>query len=149
MKDVLTSEMIEFICGGCAVVTEEWSSHDDIEDSYTYVVNPSYFFYESKANDPRHWDDSLIGEIRDYTLGELASVLAESEYDYRQLEEIYSSWLNRMEIWEPSRRIVSWTSLSTRLPPPTCAGPTMFGHWRTSLDTVAWISWTPMILYTG
>lgn len=97
MKDVLTSEMIEFICGGCAVVTEEWSSHDDIEDSYTYVVNPSYFFYESKANDPRHWDDSLIGEIRDYTLGELASVLAESEYDYRQLEEIYSSWLNRME----------------------------------------------------
>ena len=31
------------------------------------------------------------------TLGELASVLAESEYDYRQLEEIYSSWLNRME----------------------------------------------------
>ena len=97
MKDVLTSEMIEFICGGCAVVTEEWSSHDDIEDSYTYVVNPSYFFYESKANDPRHWDDSLIGEIRDYTLGELASVLAESEYDYRQLEEIYSPWLNRME----------------------------------------------------
>lgn len=97
MKDVLTSEMIEFICGGCAVVAEEWSSHDHVDDSYTYVVNPSYFFYESKANDPRHWDDSLIGEIRDYTLGELAAVLAESEYDYRQLEEIYAPWLNRAD----------------------------------------------------
>lgn len=97
MKDVLTSEMIEFICGGCSVVAEEWSSHDHVDDSYTYVVNPSYFFYESKANDPRHWDDSLIGEIRDYTLGELAAVLAESEYDYRQLKEIYSPWLNRAD----------------------------------------------------
>lgn len=95
MKDLLTSEMYEFICGGAAIVTEEWSCHDGIEDSYTYTVNPSYFFYESKANDPRHWDNDLIGEIRDYTLGELASILAESEYDYQQLEEIYSPWLNR------------------------------------------------------
>lgn len=96
MKDLLTSEMVEFICGGCSVVSEEWSSHDNMDDSYTYVVNPSYFFYESKANDPRHWDDSLIGEIRDYTLGELAALLAESDYDFRQLEEIYSPWLNRL-----------------------------------------------------
>lgn len=95
MKDLLTSEMYEFICGGAAIVTEEWSCHDGIEDSYTYTVNPSYFFYESKANDPRHWDNDLIGEIRDYTLGELASILAESEYDYQQLEEIYNPWLNR------------------------------------------------------
>lgn len=95
MKDLLTSEMYEFVCGGAAIVTEEWACHDGVEDSYTYVVNPSYFFYESKANDPRHWDNDLIGEIRDYTLGELASILAESEYDYRQLEEIYSPWLNR------------------------------------------------------
>lgn len=94
MKDLLVSQMYEFICGGASVVSEEWSCHDSIDDSYTFPVNPSYFFYESKGNDPRHWDDSLIGEIRDYTLGELAAVLAESEYDYRQLEEIYSVWLN-------------------------------------------------------
>ena len=98
MKDLLTSEMIEFICGGMSVVVEEWSSHDGIEDSYTFPVNPSYFFFESKVNDPRHWDDSLIGEIRDYTLGELAAVLANSEYDYRQLEEIYSPWIHRYDI---------------------------------------------------
>lgn len=97
MKDLLTSEILEFICGGMAVVSEEWASHDGVDDSYTYPVNPSYFFFESRGGDPRHWDDSLVGEIRDYTLGELASVLAESEYDYRQLEEIYSPWLHRFD----------------------------------------------------
>lgn len=95
-KDLLISEMTEFICGGAAIVTEEWSSHNGVEDSYTYPVDPSFFFFESKTNDPRHWDDSLIGEIRDYTLGELATVLAKSEYDYRQLEEIYAPYLNRV-----------------------------------------------------
>lgn len=93
MHDLLLTEMIEFICGGCPIVCEEWGCHNEIEDSYTYLVNPSYFVFESKANDPRHWDDSMIGEIRDYTIGELASVLAESEYDYRQLEEIYRPYL--------------------------------------------------------
>lgn len=97
MRDLLTSQMYEFICGGLSVVSEEWSSHNGVEDSYTYFVNPSYFFFESKANDPRHWDDSLIGEIRDYTLGELAAELADSEYDYRQLEEIYAPWINRFD----------------------------------------------------
>lgn len=95
MRDLLVSEMYEFICGGAAIVSEEWDSHDGIEDSYTFPVNPSYFFYESKGNDPRHWDDSLVGEIRDYTLGELAAALAQSNYDYRQLEEIYAPWLNQ------------------------------------------------------
>lgn len=97
MRDLLTSQMYEFICGGLSVVSEEWSSHNGVEDSYTYFVNPSYFFFESKANDPRHWDDSLIGEIRDYTLGELAAELADSEYDYRQLEDIYAPWINRFD----------------------------------------------------
>lgn len=95
MKDLLISEMTDFVCGGASIVVEEWSSHNGIEDSYTYPVDPSFFFFESKTNDPRHWDDSLVGEIRDYTLGELAAVLAKSEYDYRQLEEIYAPYINR------------------------------------------------------
>ena len=95
MKDLLISEMYEFVCSGGPVVVEEWSSHEGVEDSYTFPVNPSYFFVESKINDPRHWDDSLVGEIRDYTLGELAAELAESEYDYHQLETIYAPYLSR------------------------------------------------------
>lgn len=94
MKDLLVTEMYEFVCGGAAMVTEEWTSHDGVEDSYSFIVNPAYMFFESKANDPRHWDTSLIGEIRDYTLGELAAEIAKSDYDYRQLEEIYSPWLH-------------------------------------------------------
>lgn len=94
MRDLLLSQMYEFICGGAAVVTEEWACEDGEEDSYTFPVNPSHFFYEAGGNDPRHWDTSLIGEIRDYTLGELSSVLAESEYDYHQLEQIYLPYIN-------------------------------------------------------
>lgn len=98
MKDLLISQMTEFICGGASILTEEWASHNGVEDSYTYPVDPSFFFFESKTNDPRHWDDSMVGEIRDYTLGELAAELAESEYDYRQLEEIYAPYINRGEL---------------------------------------------------
>lgn len=69
MKDLLISEIYEMICGGCPVCTEEWNVHEGVEDSYTYPVNPSHFFVETKIYDPRHWDTSLIGEIRDYTIG--------------------------------------------------------------------------------
>ena len=95
MRDLMTEEMREHICGGMPIVREEWSVHDGIEDSYTYPVLPSMFFYQSKNTDIRMWDVCLIGEIVDYTLGELASVLAKSEYDYRQLEHIYSPYMNR------------------------------------------------------
>lgn len=103
MKDLLLSEMCEFICGGSAIVTEEWTCHEGEEDSYTFPVNPSHFFFESAGNDPRHWDTSLIGEIRDYTLGELSSVLAESEYDFHQLEEIYRPFMQRV-VWNSTQQ---------------------------------------------
>lgn len=95
MRDLLTEAMREHICGGMPIVREEWGSHDGVEDAYTYPVLPSMFFYEAKNTDIRMWDVCLIGEIVDYTLGELASVLAESEYDYKQLEHIYSPYMNR------------------------------------------------------
>lgn len=95
MRDVMTEQMRELICGGMSVVREQWGVHDGIEDAYTYPVLPSMFFYEAKNIDIRMWDVCMIGEVVDYTLGELASVLAESEYDYRQLEYIYEPYKNR------------------------------------------------------
>ena len=95
MRDILTEEIRELICGGMSVVREEWGIHDGTEDAYTTPVLPSMFFYQSKNTDIRMWDVCLIGEIVDYTLGELASVLAKSEYDYRQLEHIYTPYMNR------------------------------------------------------
>lgn len=95
MRDLLTEEMRELICGGMSVVREQWGVHEGVEDSYTYPILPSMFFYEAKNTDIRMWDIGMIGEIRDYTLGELASELAESEYDYRQLEHIYAPYMHR------------------------------------------------------
>lgn len=95
MRDILTEQIRELICGGMSVVREEWGVHDGVEDTYTYPVLPSMFFYQSKNTDIRMWDLCLVGEIVDYTLGELASKLAKSSYDYGQLEYIYRPWMQR------------------------------------------------------
>jgi hypothetical protein len=95
MRDILTEEIRELICGGLPVVREQWGVHDGVEDAYTYPVLPSMFFYQAKNTDIRMWDICLVGEIIDYTLGELASVLAKSEYDYQQLEHIYAPYMQR------------------------------------------------------
>lgn len=95
MRDLLTEQIRELICGGISVVREQWGVHDGEEDAYTYPVLPSMFFYQAKNTDVRMWDVCLIGEIADYTLGELASLLAESEYDYKQLEYIYQPYMKR------------------------------------------------------
>lgn len=94
MRSLLTEEMREFICGGLVSLREGWGVHEGIEDSYTYPVLPSMLFYESKSVDVRMWDICMIGEIVDYTIGELASVLAKSEYDYQQLEYIYHPYVS-------------------------------------------------------
>lgn len=75
MKELLVSQMEELMQGGLSVVCEEWGSTNGQDDAYTFPVNPDYFFFESKMNDPRLWDVALIGEIRDYTYPELTSML--------------------------------------------------------------------------
>lgn len=95
MRDLLTEQMRELICGGMSVLREGWGVHDGVEDAYSYPVLPSMMFYQAKNVDIRMWDICMIGEIVDYTLGELASILAKSEYDYKQLEHIYAPWMNR------------------------------------------------------
>ena len=92
-RELMVDRFTEMIVGGVAVTCEEWSTKDGVEDSYTYPVNPSYFFWESKMGDVREWDASMVGEIRDYTLAELAAEVAESAYDYDTLERLYSPWL--------------------------------------------------------
>ena len=88
-RELLSAEMSEMIVGGLPVMIEEWSTENGVDDAYSYVVNPDYFFYESKANDPRMWDVSLVGEIRDYTFNELCAAFAQTEEDIRVLRAIY------------------------------------------------------------
>lgn len=92
-RELLQSVFGELICGGVAAVAEEWSTHDGIEDSYTFPVNTSYLFWESKMGDPRGWDTSLIGEIRDYTKEELAVELAASKEECDELMRLYQPYM--------------------------------------------------------
>lgn len=96
MKDLLESEFFQMIVGGTSIVKEVWAEQDGIDDSYTYKVDLGHAFWEAEGTDPRHWDMSMIGEFRDYTIGELAATFAESEYDYNQLLEIYKPYLNQL-----------------------------------------------------
>lgn len=96
MKDLLEGEFFQMIVGGTSIVKEVWAEQDGIDDSYTYKVDLGHAFWEAEGTDPRHWDISMIGEFRDYTIGELAATFAESEYDYNQLLEIYKPYLNQL-----------------------------------------------------
>lgn len=96
MKDLLESEFFQMIVGGTSIVKEVWAEQNGIDDSYTYKVDLGHAFWEAEGTDPRHWDMSMIGEFRDYTIGELAATFAESEYDYNQLLEIYKPYLSQL-----------------------------------------------------
>ncbi len=95
MATLMATELLELLTGGVSVMKTLWGVHDGREDVYNYHVDLGHFVWVAEGSDPRLWDMSMVGEIVDYTLGELASVLAGSEYDYRQLEEIYRPYINR------------------------------------------------------
>ena len=93
MPDLLVSEIGEMLYGGMSVVIEEWATVNGVEDSYTFAIEPSHFFFESAGIDPLHRDVDLIGHFEDYTIGALAGKFAKSKYDYQQLEHIYAPWI--------------------------------------------------------
>lgn len=102
LQDVLVSEMEEMLYGGLSVVIEEWATINGVEDSYTFVIEPSHFFFESAGIDPLHRDVELIGHFEDYTLGSLAARFARSKYDYKQLEYIYAPYIAHQRAILPS-----------------------------------------------
>lgn len=93
MPDLLVSEMEEMLYGGMSVVMEEWTTINGVEDAYTFVIEPSHFYFESAGIDPLHRDVELIGHFEDYSLGALAARFARSKYDYKQLEYIYAPYI--------------------------------------------------------
>ena len=92
-RELLTSSFEDMILGGVSVVREDWENHDGQEDAYTFPVNTSYFFWESLMGDPRGWDVSLVGEIRDYPFEELATELATTKEEYDNLKRLYQPYL--------------------------------------------------------
>lgn len=97
MPDLLVSEMEEMLYGGMSVVMEEWTTINGVEDAYTFVIEPSHFYFESAGIDPLHRDVELIGHFEDYSLGALAARFARSKYDYKQLEYIYAPYIARQQ----------------------------------------------------
>ena len=107
MRELMLCQMEELMQGGVSVVCEEWGRRGGEEDSYTYSVNPDYFFFESKMSDPRLWDVSLIGEIRDYKLGELVSKLRRGGMDYDQLRRLYQPFASACPFFAHGRQATS------------------------------------------
>ena len=97
MPDLLVSEMEEMLYGGMSVVMEEWTTINGVEDAYTFVIEPSHFYFESAGIDPLHRDVELIGHFEDYSLGALAARFARTKYDYKQLEYIYAPYIARQQ----------------------------------------------------
>ena len=120
MRELLVGQMEELMQGGISVVCEEWGSNNGEDDAYTFAVNPDYFFFESKMNDPRLWDIALIGEIRDYTYPELRSMLGSKTTV--NLKDIYAPIVSRplsgfssRQTMDPHEQMDFWLPADDRL----------------------------------
>ena len=83
--------MEEFIIGGLTIMRESYDWRNGRQDSWTDIVNPNYFFFDSTMKDPRFWDASLMGEIHDVPFNELCAKFVKSESDYNLLKDIYTN----------------------------------------------------------
>lgn len=83
--------MEEFIIGGLTIMRESYDWRNGRIDSWTDIVNPNYFFFDSTMKDPRFWDASLMGEIHDVPFNELCAKFVKSESDYNLLKDIYTN----------------------------------------------------------
>lgn len=91
MNILYISAMEEFIIGGFSIMRESYDWRNGRQDSWTDLVNPNYFFFDSTMKDPRFWDASLMGEIHDVTFNELCTKFVKSESDYDILKDIYTN----------------------------------------------------------
>ena len=89
MTILYISAMEEFIIGGLSVVRESYDWRHGRQDSWSDIVNPNYFFFDSTMKDPRFWDASLMGEIHDVPFNELCAKFVTTESDYDILKDIY------------------------------------------------------------
>lgn len=91
MNILYINAMEEFIIGGLTIMRESYDWMNGREDSWTDIVNPNYFFFDSTMKDPRFWDASLMGEIHDVSFNELCAKFVKSESDYDLLKDIYTN----------------------------------------------------------
>lgn len=91
MNILYINAMEEFIIGGLTIMRESYDWINGRQDSWSNIVNPNYFFFDSTMKDPRFWDASLMGEIHDVPFNELCSKFVKSENDYDILKEIYTN----------------------------------------------------------
>lgn len=103
MPVLMQDSMRETINGGMPVVRVEWDVHNGVYDSYVYNVDPGHFFFESKGQDPRLWDATMVGEFRDFSnaidlYGELKR--KGSKFTLEEIESIYTEKRDDFSNWE-------------------------------------------------
>ena len=90
MSILLVNCIEDALLGGACFIRESYSRRDGDEDSWSYVCNPNYMFFDSTMKDPRFWDMSLIGEIHDITFTELCRKFCKSLEDYDKAKDLYT-----------------------------------------------------------
>lgn len=90
MSILLVNCIEDALLGGACFIRESYSRRDGDEDSWSYVCNPNYMFFDSTMKDPRFWDMSLIGEIHDITFTEFCRKFCKSLEDYDKAKDWYT-----------------------------------------------------------
>lgn len=81
----------EFLISGAIFHKENYAWRKDKMEVWTDMVNPNRIFFDSKMEDTRHWDCSIIGEVHDLPLMQLLSLFAKDREQATRIRDIYRS----------------------------------------------------------
>lgn len=98
MSELYARTMEELLIGGFVVHRKWYGWRGGSLDCWTDMVPPADFFVDSAMRDVRGWDVTCLGQIHDYSFGQLAAEFAGSSSDYARLREIYSAASDRRQL---------------------------------------------------
>lgn len=103
MNMVVAEEML--LSGmACLKVRYSYSDSRGISDGRVECINTNRLFFNTDLEDPRLDDIRFIGQIHDYTPGELVAAFASTPEQERQIKEFYAASLDRGSVSEAGDR---------------------------------------------
>lgn len=91
MGELYARGMEENLISGLVVHKKTFGWRRDRYDCWTDNIQPTNFIPDSNMRDYRGWDCQFVGQIHDYSFGDLCNQFANSPADYNRLVEIYKA----------------------------------------------------------
>lgn len=103
MEEIYARSMEEFLIGGMTVHRKWFGTKERRTASWTDIIAPDSFFFDTSARDFRNRDLRMVGEIHELDIDTLCASFAHSEEDCVKLHNLFGNTTERecrvVEIW--------------------------------------------------